>query len=1160
MSSIRLHTRSLAGAILSGVAALLMGVALLVNRGHPDAESAARDLGRRIEVRLDILDTYVQTALEADPSDWLPLDGLPEDMVVYRYVEDTLQSWAHQFPLLSDDLRPRTVIQRLGDARSALSSPLTQVTDRLSFVNYGPKWFLVRLVKGEGFQLIAGLEMMNELRAGSMNGVNRRFSLADGYSLQPLSSGVGVPVHVRGAPLLKVTSEQLSDPERHNGFLFWLSVLLGLVGSLLFLSGRPVWSRFSVVLLCQGAFLTWIYFYGQHLSRASQLFSPLLYADGPFLYSLGAVVVVNLAVTVLTLSLFLMRFTLLKEIRRPRGDWTSALALLVAVFVAICISAYTHMAFRSILINSGICLELYKVPLLTGYTAVVYLSFLLLVVTLPLLAQMVSPLVRRLTGLRYDSFSSRGRLVFSSLAAAYFVIAAAVLGLRKERSSVEAWAARLAMDRDISLEIQLRGAEQQIAADPVMGALAQLEGGGGLIRGRLVNAYMSRLSQDYDISAHIIGRDADSDGLLNDRIRGGVRLSEGSHFFYSSSSGGRARYTGFFTYFDPQNRPVSLLLLVESKHNREDRGYLSLMGVSEPGRISIPSRYSYAKYVGGKLVSYKGEYAYPTLVTGSLPQRDGYVHFVRELSEDEVVAISRPETVWVYYLVEGVLFALIAYALVSLLTLRRSRRQRLPRYFQTRISLVLYLSLIFTLVGMAAFSVWFVYRRNASDMRSIMVSRLNIIQSMTQDRLRELSAGGTVQLQEGRDAVERVGNSLHCDISLFDPSGALLCSTTPEVYERMVLGRRLDGRAYRDIVYGHQRFSILRERVGRRPFYDLHAPVFDGAGNLVALVSSPYTGNTVTLETDTVMHIVTILVAFILLLILARIVTMAVIARLFRPISEMREKMKVTDVDHLEPIEYTQEDEISPLVAAYNRMVEDLSESTRRLAQVERDKAWNDMARRVAHDIKNPLTPIKLQLQMLARMKASGNPRWQEKFDDVSATVLEHVDMLSDSADQFSTFAKLYDQQTEVLDLDELIRQEVALYDTREDVAMEYYGLSGALVSGPKPQLIRVIVNLLTNAMQAVDERSGPRRVELSLRNSVVDGFYDIVVEDNGPGVSEELRERIFTPDFTTKSSGSGLGLAICQKIVEHCGGEIFYSKSFSLGGACFTVRYPKLK
>jgi nitrogen fixation/metabolism regulation signal transduction histidine kinase len=269
--------------------------------------------------------------------------------------------------------------------------------------------------------------------------------------------------------------------------------------------------------------------------------------------------------------------------------------------------------------------------------------------------------------------------------------------------------------------------------------------------------------------------------------------------------------------------------------------------------------------------------------------------------------------------------------------------------------------------------------------------------------------------------------------------------------------------------------------------------------------------------------------------------------------------MKVTDVDHLDELEYDRDDELKPLVESYNRMVRDLSESTRRLAQVERDKAWNDMARRVAHDIKNPLTPIKLKLQMLIRLKQSGNEKWVDKFDEVCATVLEHVDMLADSADQFSTFAKLYDQSPEPLDLDELVRQEVALYDTREDVSLEYIGFSGAMVSGPKPQLIRVIVNLLTNAMQAVDELGGRKSIAVSLRNSTVDGFYDLVVEDNGPGVSEEIRERIFTPDFTTKSSGSGLGLAICQKIVEHCGGEIFYARSFTLGGASFTVRYPKL-
>ena len=94
--------------------------------------------------------------------------------------------------------------------------------------------------------------------------------------------------------------------------------------------------------------------------------------------------------------------------------------------------------------------------------------------------------------------------------------------------------------------------------------------------------------------------------------------------------------------------------------------------------------------------------------------------------------------------------------------------------------------------------------------------------------------------------------------------------------------------------------------------------------------------------------------------------------------------------------------------------------------------------------------------------------------------------------------------------------------------------------------------------IQAVDGIEGKKRLVVSLRNAVEDGFYDIVVEDNGPGVDAANQDKIFTPDFTTKTSGSGLGLAICKRIVEHCGGSISYSKSFNLGGACFTVKYPK--
>ena len=368
----------------------------------------------------------------------------------------------------------------------------------------------------------------------------------------------------------------------------------------------------------------------------------------------------------------------------------------------------------------------------------------------------------------------------------------------------------------------------------------------------------------------------------------------------------------------------------------------------------------------------------------------------------------------------------------------------------------------------------------------------------------------------------------------------MVLSTTPEIYDRMLAGCRIPEEAYCSIVLEHRRYDMLVERMGNRRYYALYAPVLNADGDMIAIATSPYTDQSYDFENEALVHIASIITVFLLLLMIARVVTVEVIARMFRPLSEMGRKMKVSDVDHLEYIIYDQEDELTSLVRAYNLMVHDLSDSTRQLA------------------IKNPLTPIKLQLQMLIRMKQAGKAGWEKKFDEVSATVLEHIDVLAHTANEFSTFAKLYSEEPVRIDLDALIREEVSMFDAREDITFTYYGLEGAEVSGPKPQLTRVLVNLITNAIQALDGREFGQ-VVVSLRNSTRDGFYDIVVEDNGPGVKEENRAKLFTPDFTTKSRGSGLGLAICRNIIERCGGEIGYSKSFTLGGACFTVRYPKL-
>ena len=1150
--------------VLVALAAVLTGASLFTYVPS-DPESAASALGKRVKQRLALLDKAMQVAMDSEDGTWTTLKDIPQDMVVYRYVEDTLQSWANQFPIRSDDIRSKAIVRRLGESRGDAVSPLADVPARWTFANHGPKWFLEKSLESGDVRIIAGLEIMNELSPGLMNGANKKLRIDDRYSIKPLSAGIGYPVSVDGSPVFKLVSESVEDISgNHNSALQLLVVVLFLAGLMLWLGARPSGIWLTIVAAAQTALLVWMYFKGKGAGASSQIFSPLLYADGPVLYSLGAVVIINALIVLLVMDFYIARWTLTKEIRRSMGKGWKVVLLVAGVLIMLGIIVYFHFAFRSIIVNSDISLELYKVIRLTWYSGIVYASFVALALAVPPMVQMLSPLVHSLFGIRYDVFSIPARAAYAAAIGLYFVTITAALSFHKEERRVDVWANRLAMDRDMALEMRLRAVENSIAADQMFGALASLEGSSEVIRGRLIGNYMGRISQAYDITILQTGANLGSNPLFQERVRSGVRLSDNSHFFYTQLGNGRVAYTGLFTWYVNGVGASSMMISVESKHNREDRGYLMLLGVSDPGRISLPRLYSWAKYVDGSLFQYKGSFGYPTICSGPYASiddghffQDGWCHFVHRVSQDEVVIISRQRTGSLDYVVSGFMVAILAFLLLSGLSVRH-RRSGSSRYYQNRLSLVLYTSLFLTLVAMAGFSVWFVQKRNRAQREALMISRVNTLQGMMQERLRLVDSADDLQTVEVRTEVDNVGNSLRCDISLFDPSGIEAFSTTQEVYDRMILGMRLDQNAFHAIVHGNDRYYIQKERVGRRSFYAMYAPVFNSSSQMVAILSSPFTDITQGFESEAVWHIATVITIFLLLLLIARVVTYEVISRMFRPIAELSRKMTVTDVDHLEPLSYDGDDEITPLVEAYNRMVRDLGESSRRLTQAERDKAWTDMARRVAHDLKNPLPPIQLQLQKLIRMKSTGNPAWQDRFDEVAQTVLYHVDLLADSADQFSTFAKMYDQAPERLDLDALVRQEVDLFDSRDDVTVDYFGLAGAMVDAPRPQLTRVIVNLLTNAMQAIEENKGEKHVMVAVRNSSEDGFYDIAVDDNGPGVSEQNQDKIFTPDFTTKTSGSGLGLAICRRIVEHCGGTISYSKSFTLGGACFTVKYPK--
>ena len=1152
----------------SGIALMALSVALavlsvFVSQGPANTDKAAARASRILTRRVVKLDSCISSALSQDRRSWMSFDNLPSDFVIYRYCGDTLQSWCNQFPLHNDDLSSVVAVERLSSYRNRIVSPLSEISDIPSFVNYGSKWYIVKTRSVDDCTVVAGLEVDDEFSPPS-----RRRVVGERFSIEPLSYGTGSAVSVSGVPVFKITSDPSSEGADSNPLLFWFALLLFLIGLCLFAASTRTWTGLAVSAALLTAVMTLVYIYGRGIGNVFRLFSPTLYADRQFLYSLGAVVILNLYITLLSIFIYMARRTVYSSVAGSKRN-LGILAGLSFLSTGIIIFHIVH-SFRSIVMHSSISLEPFKSPSINIYTGVVYVSFLALAMAIPLLLRFAEPFLRR-QGVKMEIFSLKGRIIFSGIVAAYFVITSSVLGFRKEESKVEVWSNRLSMDRDIGLEIQLISIEQGIAADQVIRAVSAVSGTSGLVHNHLAEAYLGRITQWNDISVYLTDESTNNptlSAMFETRVAHASRIAEMSNFFFSRDVVGRGRYTGYFIYPHEDGTYTSMLLCIDPKSNREDRGYLSLLGISGPGRISIPPQYSYAKYSEGRLMTFKGFYPYPTVCPEEFVEtgrssgytfKDGYIHFCFDVSDEATIVISRDRSDGFNYIVELLLFWVLSFLIISAMAASGASRQGENAYFRNRIKGILFSTLTFTLIAMSIFSVYFVYRRYEQDLRIEMSSKIDSITALVQRFTRNARDYRDLQNQEFHGTLEMVANTLGSDITIYSSSGKAFMSTTPEVFDRMILGFRLDEDVYREIVEGHNRFVIARDRIGDSRFNTMYAPVFGADGRMVAIISSPFTEQNESLEYDAVKHIIAVITVFLMLILLARFSIEGVVDRLFRPISEMSRKMKVSAADSLEYIEYDRDDEISSLVNSYNKMVSDLAASAEALALAERNNAWTAMAQQVAHEIKNPLTPIKLKLQMLARLKASGRPEWQEKFDEVAAVVLEHIDILASTAGEFTCVANLYSEPYVDIDLDRLLKEEVMMFEGREGIEITYYGLEGVVVSGPKPQLTRVFVNLITNAVQAVENSApeGGGKIVVSLRKSVEEGFYDIVVEDNGPGVAKENIKKLFIPNFTTKSHGSGIGLALSKGIIDRVKGTLTYSRSFALGGACFTVKYP---
>ena len=1166
-------------------ALVLFILSVIGERAGSITENIAEKTGGKIEDRIEILEKYVALA-DSEPTGHSCLEDLPEDMVIYKYVNDSLVSWSNQFPVLNDDISNRLVFQRLTNLKTRISSPLVNVTEEYSYMNLGPKWYVIKSIAGSNNEkFIAGVEIKNtlidDIRRND-NGVNLKLGIPGHFSVLPLNYSGGMPVEVHGKALFKILAVNSSAASYDNSStLRWIGMLLLVIFALLILYRQRTWKIFLLaVVTITGVFFS-AYIWGMRISDSTEIFSPNTYADGQLFFSLGALLLINAFIAVISICLYMMRDTFLEFAGRKKETRKSRLIIymIMIVICAIAIPAYIHITLKSLLLNSNISLELYRPNIGLLNSIAVYFSYIGLTLCVFFYLHMLTPVLRGLSGIKFNMLSKKNLVLFALAAAAYLSITADIYAFQREENRVTVWANRLAIERDLGLEIRLKAVENDIASDQVVSSLCTLDKAEGLILNRIAENFLSRIRMDYSLNL-ILLRD-DNPGLTRyytDLISTGTPIYDGSRFFFISDGLGHSRYIGIFLYYSPDRGLTRMFLEIEPGSNMEDLGYSSILSqYSSPDGINIPNIYSYAKYADGKLTSYKGHYPYPTVTEKFRlgPQEeiatmrfDDFTHFVRQISSSEAIVISRPKTNVVVYFTSFSYTFLIIIGLLVLFSRRRNRDNK-TNFFRTKINIILFVSSSMILASMTVISIFFVYKRNEENVNNVMSSRITTIQALIERHTKNALSHTDMMSPGFRTTLEDISKTTKSDISLYTPDGKVFYSSRPEVFDRMILGNRIDREAYHNIRHLHQRFFINREKSSDFSYWMLYAPIINNDGEIIAIANIPYAEGDQDFHREAFLHAALLINIFVLLLIISLLFSTREVNDLFEPLMEMGKKMSISDIHHLQPINYKKVDEISSLVDAYNRMVKELADSTVRLAQAERDKAWSQMARQVAHEIKNPLTPIKLEIQRLIRLKSNGNPKWEEKFDQVSAVVLEHIDILTETANEFSTFAKLYSEEPVMLDLDKALKDQILIFDNKENIDIEYLGMEDAVVLGPRPQLIRVFVNLIANAIQAVEIKQKDMsekgeayegHISIALRNGTVDGYYDIVVEDNGDGVKEENLDKLFTPNFTTKSAGTGLGLAICRNIIEKCEGSISYSRSFRLGGAAFTVSLPKTK
>ncbi|MFO8098236.1 MAG: ATP-binding protein [Salinibacter sp.] len=413
--------------------------------------------------------------------------------------------------------------------------------------------------------------------------------------------------------------------------------------------------------------------------------------------------------------------------------------------------------------------------------------------------------------------------------------------------------------------------------------------------------------------------------------------------------------------------------------------------------------------------------------------------------------------------------------------------------------------------------------------------------------------------------VDSLAARVGLDLRIYE-DGQLAGTSRPRLVRDDLIDERLPGPVYYALYEESYRFASAEATIGDFQYRVGYQVLADEEGRPRFVLGMPTLAQQEQLEQEQARTLAYLFGALLVLVVVVMLTAVVLANALAQPIARLREGLEaVGEGRFARPLTVNTRDEIGDLVRTFNEMREQLSESRRKLAQQERELAWREMARQVAHEIKNPLTPMKLSIQHLRRtfkreQPAGDDAAFTSAFDRITTTLIEQIESLVRIADEFSTFARLPTRVPEPLDLNEVIEEAVRLMEEETDMEQLELALhpEPLVVEADREELRRIYINLIKNALQAIpDDRQGEVRITTTpAKTPEGSPVAQSRVIDNGTGIPPGLRGKIFEPNFSTKTSGTGLGLAIAQKAIDELDGRIGFETAEG-EGTTFWVQLP---